>query len=479
MSASLRVSWQEGVKTSRCDGELVVAGHGSRTTLREIAPEIADAIERLAPPGDGEDQLTERLLAAGKLHSLARWHYYLDQLGRRGLIRRSLYSGDRLIAMETPLGGASPPVARGAPDASYVLSRFAYLRRRGDEFVLESPTSHWRIALYDPAAIAVVGALVSPSTAGELANSNGNLEPDAIAALVGLLARSGLAVEVGAGREPAEDVDSALGSWEFHDLLFHARSRRGRFDATFGGSYRLAHRPPPPAIKAISGAETLELYRPDLKRLECDDPPFAAVQERRRSIRTYASQPVTARQLGEFLYRVARVKNHWQAEVATPAGTVPMDFASRPYPAGGALYELEFYLAVRACQNLSSGLYYYQPEPHRLARLAGPTADVERLIDDAASSAGMAAQSMQLLVILAARLPRIAWKYESIAYALALKHVGVVYQTMYLVATAMDLAPCGLGCGDADAFAKAAGLDYYAEASVGEFLLGSRRSDQV
>jgi oxazoline/thiazoline dehydrogenase len=42
---------------------------------------------------------------------------------------------------------------------------------------------------------------------------------------------------------------------------------------------------------------------------------------------------------------------------------------------------------------------------------------------------------------------------------------------MYLVATAMNLAPCGLGGGDSDLFAAAAGLDYYVETSVGEFML--------
>jgi hypothetical protein len=39
---------------------------------------------------------------------------------------------------------------------------------------------------------------------------------------------------------------------------------------------------------------------------------------------------------------------------------------------------------------------------------------------------------------------------------------------------AMGLAPCALGGGDSDLFARAAGTDYYAETSVGEFLLGSR-----
>ena len=58
-----------------------------------------------------------------------------------------------------------------------------------------------------------------------------------------------------------------------------------------------------------------------------------------------------------------------------------------------------------------------------------------------------------------------------------LKHVGVLYQTMYLVATSMGLAPCGLGGGNADAFAAAAGTSYYEESSVGGFLLGSKPED--
>jgi len=39
----------------------------------------------------------------------------------------------------------------------------------------------------------------------------------------------------------------------------------------------------------------------------------------------------------------------------------------------------------------------------------------------------------------------------------------------------MGLAPRAVEGGDADLFARAAGTDYCAETSVGEFLLGSQR----
>jgi SagB-type dehydrogenase family enzyme len=66
-----------------------------------------------------------------------------------------------------------------------------------------------------------------------------------------------------------------------------------------------------------------------------------------------------------------------------------------------------------------------------------------------------------------------SWKYATISYAATLKNVGVLYQTMYLVATGMGLAACGLGSGNSDLFAEAAGTNYYMETSVGEFMLGT------
>lgn len=80
-----------------------------------------------------------------------------------------------------------------------------------------------------------------------------------------------------------------------------------------------------------------------------------------------------------------------------------------------------------------------------------------------------------ILFLVTARFQRTAWKYESIAYSILLKDPGALYQTLYLVATAMGLAPCAIGAGDSDLFARAAGLDYYVETSLGEFLLGSRQ----
>jgi SagB-type dehydrogenase family enzyme len=479
VSASLVLSWCDGVTAAADgDGAVLVEGPGGRVWLRRLAPALRNALRRLEPPGEDEDRLAESVRDGGN-GSLARWYYYLEGLTRRGLLCRAANAGGTRLATLVAVSAsfvAGP--ARAVPGRHYVLSRFAYLRRERGEAVLESPLAHARVILHDCRAAALVGALAAPATAEEVAARVGEIPADTVAGVFTLLLRAGMIAEAGAGGGCAEDDDPALQTWAFHDLLFHARVRTGRFDAPYGGTYPVAGRlAPPPALKPAPAGPTHELYRPDLERLQRDDPPLARVQERRRSVREFdAARPITDRQLGEFLFRVARVRDLRQAEVATPRGpVVGMDFAPRPYPAGGGLYELEVYAAVNACANLEPGLYHYDPLRHGLTRLCGRTAEVVGLLRDAAQSTAIPEDALQVLLVLAARFGRLAWKYESIAYALTLKHVGVVFQTMYLAATAMGLAPCAVGGGDADLFARAAGTEYGAETSVGEFLLGSQR----
>ena len=475
MSASLLLSWRDGV-TASADGArtLVVQGCGLRVSLQGVPDAILAALRRLDPPGLDQDRVCELIPGNGE-GVLARWYYYLERLTRRGLFCCTAQADGTPLATLTVV---SPSFRSGPAQVvagrRYVLSRFAYLRRQGTDAVLESPLAHTRIILHDCRATALVGGLAAPATAAELAERVGGLEVDAVGGVLALLLRAGMLGETG-----AEDRVVSLQSWEFHDLLFHARTRRGRFDAPYGGTYRLADRLAPlPALKPVMAGQAHELYRPDPELLDHDDPPLARVQARRRSIREFdATRPITDRQLGEFLFRVARVTGYREEEVQTPDGPVRQDFAARPYPAGGGLHELELYAAIEACNPLPSGLYHYEPAGHRLIRIQGHTPEVATLLRDAAESTGTPVDTLQVLLILAARFPRIAWKYESIAYALTLKHVGVLYQTMYLTATAMGLAPCAIGGGDADLFARAAGTDYCAETSVGEFLLGNPRPE--
>jgi SagB-type dehydrogenase family enzyme len=210
---------------------------------------------------------------------------------------------------------------------------------------------------------------------------------------------------------------------------------------------------------------------PDLDALRVNDRPLTDVIESRVSTRVFGNPPISRDQLGEFLYRVARVRSRGEMLVPSPDGVVAMETTSRPFPNGGAAYELEFYLTVSECDGLEPGIYHYDPEQHHLVLVRPDGQFVERMIWFAGITAPGA--KPQVLLTLAARFQRVAWKYDAIAYAAIQKHVGVAYQTMYMVATSMDVGGCALGSGDADLFSQAIGTDYFVESSVGDFMLGS------
>ena len=73
-----------------------------------------------------------------------------------------------------------------------------------------------------------------------------------------------------------------------------------------------------------------------------------------------------------------------------------------------------------------------------------------------------------VLITFSADFERFFWKYESMAYSAILKHVGVVYQTMYLVATDMNIGACALGNGNTEIFENLSNNMSLKESSVGD-----------
>jgi len=462
MSLPAGTEVQEEVGSER----ITVRAGQRQLSLCGASPAVCAALRVLANGG-----ATERRLGAiadeAVDGALAEIYFLVQKFADARLLTYTLLSEGSPLAVAEPLAdGFRFHRTQVGPGRRFILSRFAFLRREGGMLVLESPTCHARVLLHGWKGAALIAELAQPRDSRQLSAGLHGVSAEEAEDFVGLLAGVGMLSPVGDEGKPAEDDNVPLTQWEFHDLLFHARSRQGRHAEPFGGTYRFKGTIAPlPAVKPRMSGEIVALDKPDLARLLETDVPFAAVVEGRRSVRRYGATPITARQLGEFLYRSARLRRVVAAEC--------QELASRPYPSGGAIYELEVYVVVKECWGLAPGLYHYAADAHQLYKLSDRTAGVEALLNDAQHSTGGECKP-QVLIVLSARFQRLMWKYQSLAYALTLKHVGALYQTMYLVATAMGLAPCAVGGGNSDRFAQAAGLDYYAETSVGEFLLGSR-----
>jgi SagB-type dehydrogenase family enzyme len=348
-------------------------------------------------------------------------------------------------------------------NALYRLSRFAFLRTSPDgSFLVETPRGFASITLAATQAMQCMLLLAKGCNLQQLVACGSSRQQ--LGALIQLLLM-GSFVERGENGSYPEDKDPTLRQWDFHDLLFHSRSRMGRQGGPMGGNFRFQNQlMPQPAVKPNPWRGTaIRLLVPDLRQTIRNDPPFTLVSESRRSIRQYGL-PLSLGQLGEFLYRVGRIRRRVVTEVG--------EFTNRPYPSGGASYELEIYITANRCADLERGFYYYDPNDHMICHISRPNEDMEMLLHEAWLSSAQTCIP-QVLFTISARFQRVSWKYSGIAYATQLKNVGALYGTMYLVATAMNLAPCAFGLGNPERFCRLAHTSYYEEGSIGEFALGT------
>ena len=392
------------------------------------------------------------------------------RLARRGLLEyrlgRSRNSED-LVIIEPQVPDYWPQARQLGNAEALVLSRFAFMRRRGAEMVVESPRAGALFRICDPKIAAAIAMLSTPQQIKALRQQEGfpGIE------LLALLLDCQILFKVDAAGESGlrlSEGDRELALWDFHDLLFHARSTEGRHANPLGGVYPyVGVIPPPPAVRPSWPGKTIDLRKFSAANSEALSP-IAKALRKRRSTRSFDDQrPITLAELSQFLDGTARV-------LSTSNATLDLDDGGhtvRPYPSAGAAYELELYLTVNLCEGLARGFYHFDAGAHVLASIGVPANELEALLAEAEDAMGAPA-APQILITIAARFGRISWKYSSIAYALILKDVGVLTQTLYLMATDMGLGGCAIGITNIDLFAKMTGVEFHVEGPVGQFAIG-------
>jgi SagB-type dehydrogenase family enzyme len=403
------------------------------------------------------------------------------RLARRGLLEYRLgpsRDGKDQVVIEPQGPDYWPQVPKLDDAETVVLSRFAYLRRRGGEMVLESPRAGALFRICDPKIAAALVVLSTPQQLKKFRRQDGFPGIELLALLVDCQILFKLDAAGGDGLRATEG-DASLVLWDFHDLLFHTHSTAGRQANPLGGVYPYAGLiPPPPAVRPRWPGKKI-----DLRELPAEPSrtisPVAKLLRERHSTRDFDDrQPITLAELSQFLDGAARVQSKWKSRIDPGGGGPVVAYAARPYPSGGSAYELELYLAVANCAGLARGFYHYDADRHALVPISGSTHQLDAQL--AAAEFAMDAPAIpQILITIAARFDRISWKYSSIAYALILKDVGVLIQTLYLMATDMGLGGCAIGSIDIDLFAKMTGIEFHVEGPVGQFALGRGSPNQA
>src|SRR5262249_6615494 len=127
--------------------------------------------------------------------------------------------------------------------------RFAYMRRRGNDMVLESPRAGALFKLCNPTIATAISTLSTPQQIKRLRRQDCFPGLELLALLVGCQILLKIDASLDSGLQPAEG-DHNLVLWDFHDLLFHTRSTKGRHANPLGGIYLWAGVAPPlPAVR--------------------------------------------------------------------------------------------------------------------------------------------------------------------------------------------------------------------------------------
>jgi len=402
------------------------------------------------------------------------------RLARSGLLEYRFAppgGGQDLVVIEPQIPDYRPRTAKLTNTDVIALSRFAYLRRRGNEMVLESPRAGALFRIGDLKIAAALAQLASPQKIGKFRKAPGfpGIE------LLALLLDCQILFKVESGKESNlrwSEGDDDLVLWDFHDLLFHARSTEGRQANPLGGLYPYAGLMPlPPAVRPAWPGKKIDLRNLVTSTSESLAPSefsmmFARMLKERHSTREFDdARPITLAELAQLLDSAARIRAKWSSSLDMDGGGPEISYAARPYPSGGAAYELELYLSVANCEGLVRGFYHYDADEHALTPIIVRSPDLEAQL--AAAEFAMGASTVpQILITIAARFGRVSWKYSSVAYSLILKDVGVVFQTLYLTATALGLGGCAIGTNNIELFSKMTGLEFHVEGAVGQFALG-------
>jgi SagB-type dehydrogenase family enzyme len=184
---------------------------------------------------------------------------------------------------------------------------------------------------------------------------------------------------------------------------------------------------------------TMNLPKPDTKGTIT----FEQATTKRRSIRSFADDPLTLKHVSQIL---------WAAQGITDQS----QWKKRTTPSAGALYPLELYLVVGkdGAKDLDPGCYHYIPDGHKIEKVKD--GDLRELLCAAALGQQSIRQAPVSLVICAV-YERTRVKYGDRTERYVHIEVGHVGQNVQLEAVCLGLGSVTIGAFEDDKVGNAVG----------------------
>ena len=152
--------------------------------------------------------------------------------------------------------------------------------------------------------------------------------------------------------------------------------------------------------------------------------------KQRRSIRDFADQPISLHALSQLLFAA-------QGITGESYGT-----KLRSSPSAGALYPMEIYVFAHSVDNLSPGLFHYDPYKHALRPIK------KGIMRDAIEAAGLGQSSLgdaAAVIVCTAIAQRTTAKYGQRGHKYVLIETGHVGQNILLQAVSLGLGAVPVG----------------------------------
>ncbi len=404
----------------------------------------------------------------------------LQSFYKKGLLIQEINGSNGVAMRMLPINPGLEQQPCPKDEIKFKLSKFAYILPYPDGLDITSPLALTRLHLQDHRLYPLIQKLVSPCTVGSIIV---HLPEDLRVQykdIVALFLSSGMAGICNSEHNTEIDQEAIRTGWSSQDLNFHYHTRRHIIDLHQEEIVtRESNKTPPTAKNQRIVLSTVPLPQPSTNNKNTD---FYQIILKRKTIRTYDSHPVTIKSLGNLLWYSTHTRDKVLCDPALPRS---YEGLIRPVASAGGLHSIELYLCIKQCQGISPGFYHYDSFDHCLGKISDLNKPCQNMLEmavnttcrapQAASISPSQGQQPDVLIVLATRYERNASLHSEtgLAYALILKDAGSIYQQLYLVATALELAPCGLSFGSSELFEQISGISNKVECSVGEFMIGN------
>ena len=214
---------------------------------------------------------------------------------------------------------------------------------------------------------------------------------------------------------------------------------------SLGGNLDWANKPE--IYKSYPSSKTIQLP----KQFQETTISFAEALQKRKSIRSFSTQPLSKHELAYLLWASTGIQR-------TEHG-----YEFRTSPSAGALYPIETYIAANNVEDLASGLYHYKIKDHLLEEIK--LGNFGAILAHAALDQEMCADA-SVVFIWTAVFRRSKWKYSQRAYRYIYLDAGHIAQNLALAVVSITCGSCHVGAFFDDELNSIVGIDGTEESTI-------------